>query len=37
MYLDKCTKPSTCTLPGFDENFYNLCNEKLKSNLVDNK
>ena len=35
MYLNKCTNPSKCTLPGLDENFSNLCTEKLKSTLVD--
>ena len=35
MYLKKCTKPSKCTLPGFDENFSNLCTAKQKSTLVD--
>ena len=37
MYLNKCTNPSEYTLPGFDEIFANLCNEKLKYNIVDNK
>ena len=26
-----------CTLPEFDEKIYNLCTEKLKYTLVDNK
>ena len=37
MYLNKYTKPSRCTLPGFDENFANLCTAKHKSTLVDKK
>ena len=37
MYLNRCTKPSKYTLPGFDDNFANLCTAKLKSNIVDNK
>ena len=37
MYLNKCTKPSKCTLPGFDKNFASLCTAKLKSTLEDNK
>ena len=34
MYLNRCTNTSKCNLPGFDENFANLCTEKLKSALV---
>ena len=37
MYLNKCTKPSKCTLPGFDKNFSNLCATKLKYNLVEKR
>ena len=37
MYLNKYTNPSNFTLSGFDENFANLCTEKLKYTLVDNK
>ena len=37
MYLNKCTNTSKCTLPGFDENFSNLCTSKLKYTLVDKK
>ena len=35
--VEKLTNNSKCTLPGFDENFANLCTEKLKPTLVDNK
>ena len=34
IYLNKCTKPSKCTLPGFDENVSSLCTDKHKSSLV---
>ena len=37
MYLNKCTKSSKYTLPGFDETFANLCTAKLKPTLVYNK
>ena len=37
MYLNKCINTSECTLPGFAETFANLCTEKLKSTLVDNR
>ena len=37
MYLKKITDPSKYTLPGFDENFANLCTLKLKYTHVDNK
>ena len=37
MYINICTNPSKCTLPGFSEIFANLCTAKLKSTLVDNK
>ena len=34
IYINKWTKPSKCTLPGFDENNSSLCTEKHKSTLV---
>ena len=37
MYINKNTNPSKVNLPSFDENFVNLCTEKLKSTLVDKK
>ena len=37
MYLNKVTNSSKFTLPGFYENFANLCTAKLKSTLVYNK
>ena len=37
IYLNICINPSKCTLPVFAENFANLCTEKLKSTLVDNR
>ena len=33
----KRTDTSRYSLPGSDENFANLCTEKLKSTIVDNK
>ena len=37
IYINRCTNLSKCTLPGFAENFSNLCTAKLKSALVDNR
>ena len=37
MYLNRWTNTSKCNLPGFAENFANLCTAKLKSTILDNK
>ena len=37
IYINKYTNPSKFTLPGFSENFANLCTAKLKSTLVENR
>ena len=37
IYINKCTYPSKCTLPGLYDNFAKLRTVELKYSLVDNK